>query len=83
MRNIHIYKHIIIIIIIIIIFNRCMYTRKLYEGPTGTNCTGGWVVLRAGLHTEAGGKILFLCWDSNPDIINWDNVVQLQRIGKK
>jgi hypothetical protein len=28
---------------------------------------GGWVGLTAGLDTEARGKILCLCWGSNPD----------------
>jgi hypothetical protein len=32
----------------------------------GTHCTGGWVGLGAGLDTEAIGKILCLCWRSNP-----------------
>jgi hypothetical protein len=32
-----------------------------------THCTGGWVGLRAGLDTEARGKILCLCRGSNPD----------------
>jgi hypothetical protein len=27
------------------------------KGPRGTHCTGGWVGLRAGLDTEARGKI--------------------------
>jgi hypothetical protein len=31
----------------------------------GTHCTGGWVGPRAGLDTEARGKIL--CRGSNPD----------------
>jgi hypothetical protein len=31
----------------------------------GTHCTGGWVGLRAGLDTEARGKILCLCRGSN------------------
>jgi hypothetical protein len=35
------------------------------EDP-GTNWTGGWVSLRAGLDIEARGKILCLCWGSNP-----------------
>jgi hypothetical protein len=33
----------------------------------GTNCTGGWVCPRAGLDTEARGKILCPCRRSNPD----------------
>jgi hypothetical protein len=28
------------------------------KGPPGTHCTGGWVGPRAGLDTEARGKIL-------------------------
>jgi hypothetical protein len=32
----------------------------------GTHCTGGWVGPRAGLDTEARGKILCLCRGSNP-----------------
>jgi hypothetical protein len=31
-----------------------------------THCTGGWVGPRAGLDTEARGKILCLCRESNP-----------------
>jgi hypothetical protein len=33
------------------------------KDPHGTHCTGGWVGLRAGLDTEARGKIRCLCWD--------------------
>jgi hypothetical protein len=33
----------------------------------GTNCTGGWVGLRAGLDTETRGKILCPCRGSNSD----------------
>jgi hypothetical protein len=33
----------------------------------GTHCTGGWVGPRAGLDTEARGKILCLCRESNFD----------------
>jgi hypothetical protein len=33
----------------------------------GTHCTGGWVGPRAGLDTEAGGKILCPRRGSNPD----------------
>jgi hypothetical protein len=36
------------------------------EKTPGTHCTGGWVGLRAGLDTEDRGKILCLCWGSNP-----------------
>jgi hypothetical protein len=32
----------------------------------GTHWTGGWVGLRAGLDTEARGKILCLCRDRTP-----------------
>jgi hypothetical protein len=32
----------------------------------GTHCAAGWVGLRAGLNTEARGKILCLCGRSNP-----------------
>jgi hypothetical protein len=41
----------------------------LYPGKRtpGTHCTGGWVGLRAGLDTEATGKVLCLCWGSNTD----------------
>jgi hypothetical protein len=35
--------------------------------PPRTHCTGGWVGPRAGLDTEARGKILCLCWVSNLD----------------
>jgi hypothetical protein len=34
-----------------------------WEKNTGTHCTGDWVGLRAGLDTEARGKILCLCGD--------------------
>jgi hypothetical protein len=37
------------------------------ERTPGTHCTGGWVGPRAGLDTEARGKILFPCRGSNPD----------------
>jgi hypothetical protein len=37
------------------------------KGPPGTHCTGGWVGPRAGLDTEARGKIRCLCRGSNPD----------------
>jgi hypothetical protein len=37
------------------------------KGPPGTHCTGGWVGLRAGLDTQARGKILSPCRGSNPD----------------
>jgi hypothetical protein len=33
----------------------------------GTNCTGGWVGLRAGLDTEDREKSSCLCRGSNPD----------------
>jgi hypothetical protein len=33
------------------------------ERAHGTHCTGGWVSLRAGLDTEARGKILYFCRD--------------------
>jgi hypothetical protein len=36
------------------------------ERTPGTHCTGGWVGLRAGLDTEARGKILCPCRGSNP-----------------
>jgi hypothetical protein len=36
------------------------------ESTTSTNWTGGWVGPRAGLNTEATGKILDLCWGENP-----------------
>jgi hypothetical protein len=40
----------------------------LPRGKTpSTHCTGGWVDPRAGLDTEARGKILCPCWESNPD----------------
>jgi hypothetical protein len=35
------------------------------ERTPGTHCTGGWVGPRAGLDTEARGKILCLCRASN------------------
>jgi hypothetical protein len=34
---------------------------------SGTHCTGGWLGPRAGLDTEARGKILCLCLESNLD----------------
>jgi hypothetical protein len=37
------------------------------ERTTGTHCTGGWVGPRAGLDTEAAGKILCPRRGSNPD----------------
>jgi hypothetical protein len=37
------------------------------ERTPGTHCTGGWVGPRAGLDTEARGKILCPCQGSNPD----------------
>jgi hypothetical protein len=37
------------------------------EKDTRTHCTGGWVGLRAGLDTEARGKILCLSEDDNDD----------------
>jgi hypothetical protein len=37
------------------------------KGPPGTHCTGGWVGPRAGLDTEATGKILSPRRGSNPD----------------
>jgi hypothetical protein len=38
------------------------------ERTPGTHCTGGWVGLRAGLDTEARGKIRCPCRGSNPDL---------------
>jgi hypothetical protein len=37
------------------------------ERNPGTHCTGGWVDLSSGLDTQAGGKILCLCGESNTD----------------
>jgi hypothetical protein len=37
------------------------------ERTPGTHCTGGWVGPRAGLNTEATGKIICLCRGSNLD----------------
>jgi hypothetical protein len=37
------------------------------HASAGTLCTGGWVGPRAGLDTEATGKILYLCRGSNLD----------------
>jgi hypothetical protein len=37
------------------------------ERTPGTDCTGGWVGLRAGLDTEVRGNILCLCRGSNLD----------------
>jgi hypothetical protein len=36
------------------------------KGPPGTHCTRSWVGARAGLDAAARGKILCLCWGSNP-----------------
>jgi hypothetical protein len=36
------------------------------ERTPGVHWIGGWVRLRDGLDTEAGGKILCLCQGSNP-----------------
>jgi hypothetical protein len=36
------------------------------EMTPGTHYTGGWVGPRAGMDTEARGKILYLCLGSNP-----------------
>jgi hypothetical protein len=40
---------------------------KPWERTHGTHCTGGWVGPRAGLDTEAGGKIRCPWRESNPD----------------
>jgi hypothetical protein len=47
---------------------QCHAPAALYPwGETpGTHCTGGWVGLRAGVVTEARGKVLCFCWGSNP-----------------
>jgi len=37
------------------------------ESASGSHWIGGWVGLRAGLDTEASGKILCLYRGSNPD----------------
>jgi hypothetical protein len=37
------------------------------ERTPGTHCTGGWVDRRAGVDTEATGKILCLCMGLNLD----------------
>jgi len=36
------------------------------KGPPGTHPVGGWLGVRAGQDTEAGGKMLCLCRGSNP-----------------
>jgi hypothetical protein len=46
------------------------------ERTAGTHCTGGWVGLRAGLDTEATGKILCLCRGSNLDRLVVQSVVR-------
>jgi hypothetical protein len=46
------------------------------ERTPGTHWTGGWVGLRAGLDTEATGKILCLCRGSNPDRLVVQSVVR-------
>jgi hypothetical protein len=38
-----------------------------WERTPGTHWTGGWVDPRAGLDTEARGKILFLCLKSHEE----------------
>jgi hypothetical protein len=48
---------------------RCNCTNgngKEEENTPGTQKIRGWVGLRADLDTETGGKILCLCWESNP-----------------
>jgi hypothetical protein len=42
---------------------------------TDTHWTGGWVGVRAGLDTDARGKILYLCQGSNPS----HSAVQIQK----
>jgi hypothetical protein len=37
-----------------------------HERAPGTHWLGGWLGPRAGLDTEARGKILSLCWRSHP-----------------
>jgi hypothetical protein len=46
------------------------------ERTPGTLCTGGWVGPRAGLDTEARGKILCPCRRSNPDRLGVQPVVR-------
>jgi len=36
------------------------------ESTPGTHWIGDWVSLRVGLDAETRGKILCLCWGSNP-----------------
>jgi hypothetical protein len=49
----------------------------------GTHWVGGWADLKAGLDTEARGKILRLCWGLNPfcsvcsQTLNWTELPQL------
>jgi hypothetical protein len=49
---------------------QCHAPAALYprEKTPGTHCTGGWVGPRAGLDTEATGKISCLCRGSNLDL---------------
>jgi hypothetical protein len=37
-----------------------------WERTHGTHCIGGWMGLRAGMHTECTGKILCFCLGLNP-----------------
>jgi hypothetical protein len=37
------------------------------ENTPGIHWIGEWMGLRAGLDTEAKGKVLYLCRESNPD----------------
>jgi hypothetical protein len=48
---------------------QCHALAALYpwERTPVTHWIGGWLGLRAGLDTEATGKILFLYWGSNLD----------------
>jgi hypothetical protein len=46
---------------------RPRFTPRERTPPPGTHCTGGWVGPRAGVDTEARGKILWPCQGSNPD----------------
>jgi hypothetical protein len=46
------------------------------ERTPSNHCTGGWVGPRAGLDTEARGKILCLCRGSNPDLPVVQSVVK-------
>jgi hypothetical protein len=50
--------------------------------PYSSHWIGGWVGRRAGLDTEARGKILCLYWGSNPNCLNIQSIVRCYNIFK-